>query len=174
MESPLVPIPVLFGPTEYASPRVSPDGAHLAYLAPSSNGIMNLFVRPSSGSATAVQLTTEAKRPIRFFRWATNGTHVLYVQDEDGNERFHLFAVHIATATTTNLTPLADAKVLTTFPMTSFYNHINRLTSERFPDDVVIGINDRDPKLFDVYRINVVTGERTLLAANTVRAEAWI
>ncbi|EQC35211.1 hypothetical protein SDRG_07440 [Saprolegnia diclina VS20] len=174
MESTLVPIPVLFGPTEYASPRVSPDGAHLAYLAPSSNGIMNLFVRPSAGSTTAVQLTTEAKRPIRFFRWATNGTHVLYVQDEDGNERFHLFAVHIATATTTNLTPLPDAKVLTTFPMTSFYNHINRLTSERFSDDVVVGINDRDPKLFDVYRISVVTGERTLLAANTDRAEAWI
>ncbi|OQR94610.1 acylamino acid-releasing enzyme [Achlya hypogyna] len=170
---PLVPQPVLYGNAEFASPLLSPDGRQLAFLAPGSNGVMNVFVRPVEAS-DAAQLTHEASRPVRFFRWATNGSHLLYVQDENGNERFHLFAVHVATGATTNLTPLPGAKVLTIFALTSFYNKISCLTSPRVPDAVVVGLNDRDPTLFDVYRIDVITGTRTLLATNPGDAEHWL
>ncbi len=39
--------------------------------------------------------------------------------------------------------------------------------SEKFPDEILVGINDREPhQLHDIYRINIVTGKRELLQKN--------
>ncbi|CAK4153805.1 unnamed protein product [Aphanomyces euteiches] len=172
---PLVPLPVLFGNAEYAMPQISPDGTQIAFLTAASNGVMNIFLQPvGAKSAEPVQVTTEDNRPIRFFRWAVTGTHLLYVQDMNGNERFHLYVVDLTTMTTVNRTPFESAKVLTTFPMTSWYNYINRLTSVRCPNEVVIGLNTRIPTLFDVHRVNILTGETTLVATNPGKVDAWI
>ncbi|OQR93999.1 acylamino acid-releasing enzyme [Thraustotheca clavata] len=170
----LVPLRVLFGNAEFASPLVSPDGKQIAYLAPASNGVMNIFVKTIDSQDTT-QLTQESQRPIRFFQWATNGTHLLYVQDLNGNERFHLYAVHVASQTTVDLTPFESAKVLTISRLTSFfYNKVNRLTSSKHPNVVIVGINDRDSKLFDMYQINIITGDRQLVAINPGNVEQWI
>ena len=41
----LIPREVLFGNPENTSPLLSPDGKHLAYLAPSPDGVMNIFIK---------------------------------------------------------------------------------------------------------------------------------
>src|SRR5690606_3460806 len=38
--------------------------------------------------------------------------------------------------------------------------------SEKFPDEILIGLNDRDPSYHDVYRLNIRTGEKTLILPN--------
>ena len=40
----LIPRDVLFGNPENTSPKLSPDGAYLSYLAPSPDGVMNVWV----------------------------------------------------------------------------------------------------------------------------------
>jgi hypothetical protein len=41
----LIPLPVLFGNPERVSPRISPDGTQLAWIAPH-DGVLNVWVAP--------------------------------------------------------------------------------------------------------------------------------
>ena len=38
--------------------------------------------------------------------------------------------------------------------------------SERVPGEILLGINDRDPRLHDIYRIDLTSGKRTLVVKN--------
>ena len=35
--------------------------------------------------------------------------------------------------------------------------------SEKFPDEILVGLNDRNPQLHDIYRVNLKTGDRKLI-----------
>ena len=43
---PLIPRDVLFGNPDKAGPQISPDGKHLAYLAPDDKNVLQVWVRP--------------------------------------------------------------------------------------------------------------------------------
>jgi dipeptidyl aminopeptidase/acylaminoacyl peptidase len=45
---------------------------------------------------------------------------------------------------------------------------------EATPDEILVGLNDRDASLHDVYRLNIDTGERELLIKNDTNVAAWI
>src|SRR5687767_9691538 len=76
----LIPREVLFGNPVYSSPRVSPDGKKLAYLAPSPKGVLNVWVK-NIGEKDAVMITNDTHRGIRNFFWAEDDRHLLYIQD---------------------------------------------------------------------------------------------
>ena len=38
--------------------------------------------------------------------------------------------------------------------------------SHKLPEEIIVGLNDRDPQWHDIYRVNLVTGERTLILRN--------
>src|SRR5258705_284329 len=38
--------------------------------------------------------------------------------------------------------------------------------SERQPTTILVGLNDRNPQLFDLYKIDLPTGKRTLMVQN--------
>ena len=61
---PLIPRSVLFGNPDKATPRLSPDGARLAYLAPS-DGVLNVWVGPTADPGSAVPVTSDTGRGIR-------------------------------------------------------------------------------------------------------------
>ncbi|RHZ30909.1 hypothetical protein DYB37_009901 [Aphanomyces astaci] len=154
-------------------PQVSPNGRQIAYLsADATTAVMNLFVHDVGTPSSAVQVTFEAVRPIRVYRWAETSAHLLYVQDLNGNETFHLYVVDLATMTTVNRTPFPNVKVQASF--CSMSCKFNRLTSSRCPQEVVIGLNQRNPAVFDVFRLHIVTGELTLLASNPGSVDAWV
>ena len=73
----LIPRRVLFGNPERMSPRVSPDGERLAYIAPH-EGVLNVFVDDQV-------VTDDRDRGIRFFDWAHDNRHLVYVQDKGGD-----------------------------------------------------------------------------------------
>jgi dipeptidyl aminopeptidase/acylaminoacyl peptidase len=156
--SPLIPRKILFGNPDKASPKLSPDGTQLAFLAPV-DGVMNVWVAPLTDLQAAKAVTQDKKRGIRSFSWAYTNKHLLYEQDAGGDEDFHLYGVELATKTTKDLTPLKKIRVMV------------MASSPQLPDEVVIGLNDRDPQFHDVYRLNLQTGERTLLQKNTGFAE---
>ncbi len=149
----LIPRSVLFGNPDRAAVRISPDGKQLSWLAPK-DGVLNVWVAPIGKLDQAKVVTTETKRPIRQYMWAYTGKHLLYLQDNAGDENFHIFRVDLADGKTTDLTPYPKARA-----------SIAGL-SERSPTKIAIAVNDRDPQVFDLYTLDIATGTRTLTALN--------
>lgn len=149
----LIPREVLFGNPSRAAARISPDGSKLSYLAPVDN-VLNVWVAPVGDLGAAKAVTHETKRGIRGYFWSYDSNYILYSQDTDGDEDWHVYAVNLATDETKDLTPLEKV------------NAQIQWVSERFPKEVLIGLNDRNKELHDVYRVNIETGERTLVQEN--------
>jgi dipeptidyl aminopeptidase/acylaminoacyl peptidase len=149
----MIPRKIIFGNPEKNQPLISPDGSKIAFGAPV-NGVMNVWVAPADNIAAAKPVTQEKVRPIRIYAWAANGTHLLYAQDQGGDENFHIYAVDVAKNTTKDLTP---------YPKTQA-DLIGTVYSR--PDEVMIGLNNRDEKWHDAWIINVVTGQGKLVQKN--------
>jgi len=149
---PLVPREVLFGNPERVMPRISPDGARLAWIAPDA-GVLNVWVSPISGGV-GVPVTNDRDRGIHTFFWAHDNQHIVYEQDTGGDENWRLYAVDLTTGETRDLTPFEGVQARV--------DH----TDKRFPDDVLVGINKDNPELHDVYRLHLPTGELTKIVEN--------
>ncbi len=153
MTVPLIPRKVLFGNPDRAAVQLSPDGAQLSYLAPR-DGVLNVWVAPRGDVAAARPVTRDAGRGIHFYGWAYTNRHILYIQDKDGDENWRLYSVDLATDEVKDLTPFEGTQAQI------------EAVSHRLPQEVVVGLNNRDPQWHDLYRINLVTGEMTLLEQN--------
>lgn len=150
---PLIPRQTLFGNPDKASVQLSPDGTHLAYLAPR-EGVLNLWVAPRDNLAAAQPVTHDTGRGIRFYLWAYTNRHILYIQDENGDENWRLYSVELETQTAKDLTPFKGVQ--------SRFQAI----SPFFPEEIIIGLNNRHPEWHDLYRVNLITGDRALLVQN--------
>ena len=150
----LIPRDAIFGNPSRAQGRISPDGRHVSWLAPV-DGVLNVWVAPADDPAAARPITRETTRNLTGHFWAPDSAHILYAQDEGGNENYHIHAVDIETGTDRDLTPV-DGTVRATV------QGVSRLR----PDVVLLGLNDRNPQLFDLYEVNYRTGERTKVIEN--------
>jgi len=157
----LIPRTEIFGNPERAMARISPDGAHVSWLAPK-DGVMNVWVAPADAPDDARAITDDRYRGINTYFWAPNGEYVYYVQDQGGNENFHVYASDIETGEVRDLTPVAEGARAT----------IQQVSHDR-PDHIVVGLNERNPQVFDLYLVNVRTGERELLKENPGYA-GWV
>jgi dipeptidyl aminopeptidase/acylaminoacyl peptidase len=153
-ETGLIPRAVLFGNPDKSSARISPDGRQLAYLAPD-NGVMNVWVGPIDKPEAAKVVTHDRKRGIRVYFWAYTSQHILYTQDNDGDEDFHVYRVDLKSNETKDLTPFKKIRAEI------------EAVSHKFPKEILVGINERDPQFHDVYRLNLESGERKLVQKNT-------
>ncbi|MGH9660304.1 MAG: S9 family peptidase [Bryobacteraceae bacterium] len=142
---PLIPRAVLFGNPEKVQPKISPDGRSLAYLAPD-QGVMNIWVRTLSKSDDRA-VTQDRKRGIQMYSWQPDSAHVLYVQDTGGNENFHIHQTSITTRATRDLTPFDGVRAM-----------IVGVEASQ-PDFMLVAHNQRDRKVFDVYRLRFKTGD---------------
>jgi dipeptidyl aminopeptidase/acylaminoacyl peptidase len=154
-----IPRELLFGNPEKASPKISPNGKYWAYLAPDA-GVLNIWVGPEGG--TAKPLTQDRGRGIRNYLWAEDQRSLLYIQDKDGDENWHLYQTDMETGTTRDLTPLpgVQAQVVGTEP--------------NFPNEILVAMNDSDPRVHDVWRIDLRDGARRLEAKNPGDAIGWL
>jgi dipeptidyl aminopeptidase/acylaminoacyl peptidase len=150
---PLIPRKILFGNPDKASLQLSPDGAHLAYLAPH-DGVLNVWVAPRDNLDAARLVTHDNGRGIRFYLWAYTNCHILYIQDKNGDENWRLYSVDLAATETKDLTPFEGVQTQ--------LKHV----SPKLPEEVVVGLNNRNPQWHDIYRINLTTGGMTLLEQN--------
>jgi dipeptidyl aminopeptidase/acylaminoacyl peptidase len=148
----LIPRELLFGNPEKAGPQISPDGERLSYVAPL-DGVLNVWVSDLRGD-NARPITSSKDAPIETYRWAPGGKHILYLQDQSGNERYHCYLVDVETGSAKDLTPFegVQARILA--------------TSARVPGRVLIGLNRDQPQLHDAYLVDLTTGELDLVAEN--------
>ncbi len=149
----LIPRKVLFGNPERVSPRLSPDGTRLAWIAPR-DGVLNVWLAPVSPEAgvdwgQAVVVTDDTDRGIRTFAWAHDNKHLLYLQDIGGDENWRLYDVDLTTMQRRDLTPFEGVQT-------------QLVAMERdYPTQVLVGLNKDNPQLHDVYRLDLDSGELT-------------
>ncbi len=170
---PLIPRDILFGNPERAGVEISPDGMRLAWLAPH-EGVMNIWVAPVGKLDDARPVTNDRSRGIRTYFWAYTNAHILYLQDEGGDEDWRLYSVNIQDNETRLLTPfntIPDPE--TGEPMkdpvsgqnlrpTAQIQHVSHLT----PNQILIGLNNRDPRFHDIHSLDLQTGELSLVELN--------
>ncbi|HEX5189456.1 MAG TPA: S9 family peptidase [Streptosporangiaceae bacterium] len=154
----LIPRKVLFGNPERVSPRLSPDGTRLAWIAPK-DGVLNVWLAPVSPQTgvnwdQAEVVTDDTDRGIRQFAWAHDNKHLLYLQDTGGDENWRLHDVDLTTMQRRDLTPFDEVQT-------------QLVAIERnFPTEVLIGLNKDNPELHDVYRLDLTSGELTKEVTN--------
>ncbi|MBV8281536.1 MAG: S9 family peptidase [Candidatus Eremiobacteraeota bacterium] len=155
---PLIPRAVLFGNPVRTLPAISPDGTLLVYLAPS-NGVLSVWVR-TIGKTDDHVVASDPTRPIRNAQFAPDSKHVIYTQDKGGNELFHIYQVAVTGGAVQDLTP---------------YDKVRADIVDIQPDHptIVIQMNKRDPKLFDAYRLDLGSGEATMIAQNPGDVAGW-
>ena len=150
---PLIPRKLLFGNPDRASAQISPDGAQLSWLAPV-DGVLNVWVAPADNPAAARPVTRDTGRGIRFYGWAYSGAQIIYLQDAGGDENWHLYAVHLESDAILDLTPLEG-----------IHAQIQEVSPKQ-PGHILAALNDRDAQFHDIYRIDLATGERSLVLQN--------
>lgn len=144
---------ILFGNPDKIAPSLSPDGKYISFLAPK-DGVLNIWLAPYDDLGKAKVITHEKKRGIRSYFWAKNNTHIIFSQDKNGDENWRLYSVDIRNLKQKDLTPIDGVSV-----------SVLKL-SDKFPSEALILINDRVPEYHDVYKINVESGDKTLIYKN--------
>ena len=160
-EPELIPRKTLFGNPERTDVRISHDGTRISYLAPV-DGVMNVWVAPVDAIQDARPVTQDTGRGIRLYFWTYNPGYIMYVQDRAGDENWHVYAVDVESGETRDLTPFEGVHAMPEPP------------SDRFPDEVVVGVNNREPQLHDLYRVNILTGESRLIVKNDFGAAGFV
>ncbi len=158
---PVIPRDVLCGNPEQHSPALSPDGNRLAWLQPDTNNVLQVWVQ-TVGSKDAKIVTADKKRGIRQFFWAEDNRTLLYLQDSDGDENFHVYGVDLQSGNVRDFTPFQGVRAV---PV--------KLNPD-FPDEVVVLLNVRDRSLFDVYRLNLNNGALELDTENPGDVGNWL
>jgi dipeptidyl aminopeptidase/acylaminoacyl peptidase len=153
-ELPLIPRKVLFGNPDRAAPKISPNGRRLAYLAPA-EGVLNVWVGPIDKPAPARAVTHDKLRGIRAYHWAYTNEHLVYLQDVGGDENWHVYLVDLVSGEITDLTPLEQVNA-----------QISAM-SHRKPGEIIVSLNDRNPSVHDLYRLELDGGQRSLIEKNT-------
>ncbi len=166
---PLIDREIFFGNPEIATAQISPDGKFISFRKPYKD-TMNLWVKKADEPFDkARRLTSETKRPIRNYFWTRDSKYLLYVNDFDGDENYNVYAVDPSAAPapgsdappTRNLT---DMKKVRAF----FYD-----APRNDPDAIYIGLNNRDARWHDLYKLRISTGERQLIKENTEHYDGY-
>ena len=154
-----IPLENFFKNPEKSSYQISPDGSFYSFMAPYKNR-MNIFIQ-KIGDSSATQLTFEEARDIAGYFWPNN-EQIVFLKDEGGDENFHLFVVNIDGSNHIGFKDIdgVRAQVLDDLPDQK--------------DFVVIGLNKRNKQVFDPYRLNLKTGEISMLAENPGNIQGWM
>ncbi|MEE4349550.1 MAG: S9 family peptidase, partial [Pacificimonas sp.] len=152
-QTPLIARENLFGNPVRTSGQISPDGRYLSWLAPR-DGVLNVWMAPVDDPDNARAMTSATERPIRQYFWAPDSRSLLYIQDKGGDENFLLYGIDVATGGERTLTPFENTRV-------QVYG-----ASEQIRDKIIVGLNNRDPRLHDAYLLDLNTGELTEMIRN--------
>ena len=169
---PLIPRAVLFGNPERSSPRLSPDGRRLAWIAPA-GGVLNLWVGPLGGDRSAlgeaVAVTDDRDRGVRTFLWAHDGRHLVFLQDRGGDENWRVRDVDLAALDLEGPRPPTPGSLdAASRDLTPFEGVAAQLIAvDRYhPEELLVGLNRDNPELHDVYHLDLPSGALTKVVDN--------
>ena len=170
-EEPLISRKVLFGNPDKASLKISPNHQMISYLAPLDD-VLNVWVAPIDNPENAVAVTNDTLRGIRIYFWSYNNEQILYLQDLGGDENWQLHAVNVKTKDDINLTPFEeiigpDGQPVTMPNGKKLRPRANiQEVSYNFPNEILVSLNTRNPQYFDIYKLNIISGEMNMVQQN--------
>ena len=154
-----IPIEDFFKKPQQSGYKLSSDGEAYIFRAPV-NGINNIFIQ-RIGESESLQLTQSTDRDIMRFYWGTDDI-ILYQQDTEGDENYKLYSLSIESK---------EIRCLTDFENTNT-TIIDHYIKE--PNEIIIGLNERNPECSDVYHLNIVTGELRMVEQNPGNVRRWM
>jgi hypothetical protein len=97
------------------------------------------------------------------------------MNDDDGDENFHLFAVDALSSSSLAEDGGDDVTVPMVRDLTPGKNvkAQNVITNHRYPDQILVGTNERDSRVFDMYRVFHATGEKFIDTINPGDVIGW-
>ena len=156
--APLVPMKDFFRNPVKVAYSLSPNGEYLAFMQPWETRL-NIFVE-KIGTGQATRITSAKARDISGYAWKGDN-RIVYIQDTGGDENFRLYAVSIDGSNPKDLTPFEKVRA----------QIIDELKQN--PNEILVSLNKREPRVFDVYRVNVNTGEMQMIAENPGNYTGW-
>lgn len=159
----LIPKKILFGNPEKLAPKISPDGKMIAYLAPVDN-VLNLWlgeIKNEIDFNSFKPVTSHKHKGISSFFWAKNSNYLLYLQDINGDENWHLNSINIKTFETKDYTPYANVQV-------KIAEH-----NKFYPDEIMLSLNLKDTSLHDLYHLDLRTGYLKKICDNPGNFISW-
>lgn len=154
-----IPLEDFFKNPECNDYKISPDGTYFSYMAPFENR-RNIFIQKVGDTSYKLRLTSETNRDIAGYAWA-NKNRIIYLKDSGGDENYRLYGVNIDGSNAITYTPAGvRVQIVDELP------DIDSL--------MIIETNERNPQIFDVYRLNLNTGKYTMVAKNPGNIQGWM
>jgi dipeptidyl aminopeptidase/acylaminoacyl peptidase len=169
---PLIDRAIFFDNPEITGAQLSPDGKFISFIKVY-KGTRNIWVKKTEAAfEDAKPITEDTLRPIRNYFWSRNGKYVLYSQDKGGDENFNLYAVD----------PAEEPKKGQSVPYNKDLTNLKGVrvyiyaVPKSNPDEIFIGLNDKDKAWHDLYKLKISTGEKTLIYQNSAkdRITGWV
>jgi len=154
-----IPLKNFFKHPKKSAYQISPDGKYISYLGPFKKR-MNIFVQPI-GSEKATRITSVTDRDLGGYFWKS-GSRIVYLKDNAGDENFHLYAVNVDGTNLKDLTPFEGVRA----------DFVDEL--EDNDNEMLIQLNKDNKEVFDVYRLDINTGEMTKIAKNPGNITGWL
>ncbi len=154
-----IPVRDFFKNPEKSGFDLSPNGVYISFLAPYQDR-MNIHVQ-KIGKDKVQRITSVTERDIAGYFWADDN-RLVYMRDNGGDENYYLTAIDMDGN---------NERVLTRFDnvRTQLIDDL-----EDFPDEVIIGLNQRNPEFFDAYRLHLKSGEMQMIAENPGNIVGWL
>lgn len=155
----LIPIVDFFKTPEETAFKISPDGNYISYLK-SYKGRQNLIIK-SLKNGKQQQATSFTNYSVRGDYFWTYNNGIGFFQDNIAIDKISLFTLDVSTLHLRTI--LSESKV-----------RMSLIARNKFkPDVITIRMNKRDPANFDIYRLNLKTGELTPYLINTGNITSW-
>ena len=166
---PLVDRQLFFGDPEISGAQISPDGEFVTFMRPYDD-VRNIWIKGIDEPFDDARPLTDDDRPVPGYFWSRDGEYVLYVQDKGGDENYHVWAVDA------DAEPAEDNAVPPARNLTDIDGVRAQIYSvpKSTPGEIIVGLNDRDPALHDVYRVDIESGERELVIENNQNIAGWV
>lgn len=150
---PLISRATIFGNPDHVGVKLSPNGQHLTYIAPW-EGVLNIWFAEGKDLSKARPLTKDQGRGIRTYSWCQDNEHILYTQDKDGDENWHIYGVSIHDEAVQDFTPFEGVQA-----------HIAHI-SPQHSTKVLVLINHRRQDFHDLYELNITSGHLNCIYEN--------
>lgn len=139
--------------------RISPNGQFVSFLK-DHKGLKSIFVLDLNTGLTEHVLESN-ELDIQSAFWA-NDRELVFLLKRGSSDRLRLVSLDLETKRLKKILDLPSVRLRWVEP-------IQVINSE-----VVISLNDRDSSVFDVYRLNIQTGKRSLIAENPGNIVRWL
>lgn len=153
-----LPAELFFHTTEKDNFEISPNGKYISFLE-NYNGQKNIFVIDLADTSTH-RITEFEEQGVQSVFWANND-ELIFLMDQNPGDSLRLMAV--------NRNNHALRSILTSTARMHWIEPNQVINNE-----VLISLNDRDSLLFDAYRLNLLTGQKHLVARNPGNVGMWM